>query len=87
MILVAIQAVDWAMHSAQVSSTYDFDMIHGLLVGFLVQETDEYVAITQQWFSSGEVRQTISIPKVCIQAQWRIDLEEFKRLANEQKQS
>ncbi len=64
--IIYIQAVDWAIHHEQVSAEQKFDVIHGEIVGFLVEETDTHVAIAQQWFTTEEVRQTIVVPKVCI---------------------
>jgi hypothetical protein len=64
--IVCIQAVDWAMHHGQVAHDSGFEVVRGWISGFLVEETDEHIALTQQWFNSGDVRQTISIPKVCI---------------------
>ena len=64
--IVHIRAVDWAMHYSQSESDENFDIIHGDIVGFLVSEDVEKIVLTQQWFDSGQVRQTIAVPKVCI---------------------
>jgi hypothetical protein len=64
--IVHITAVDWAMHYPQSDSEETFDIIHAEIVGFLVSEDAEKIVLTQQWFDSGQVRQTIAVPKVCI---------------------
>lgn len=69
--IIVIEAVDWAMYHDQVDGDTEFDVIKGVIAGILVKETDDYIAITQQKFTTGQVRQTISVPKVCIKSQVR----------------
>lgn len=71
--IIYIQAVDWAIHHEQVNANQQFDVIHGEIVGFLVEETDTHIAIAQQWFTTGEVRQAVVVPKVYIICRMEID--------------
>jgi hypothetical protein len=70
--IVAVEAVDWAFQAAQVDISHDFDVTHGLVVGFLVKETDDFISLTQQLFDNDDVRATMSIPKCTIKR--RVDL-------------
>lgn len=71
--VVVIEAVDWGIMAAQAPSTHEFDIVRGMVCGFLVSENDELLVLTQQWFADGGVRCTLAIPKCTIIS--RTDLE------------
>lgn len=71
--VVVLEAVDWGSTSEQTPAYYQFEIVRGMLCGFLISENDEFIVITQQWFDAGDVRNTMSIPKCTIKH--RTDLE------------
>ena len=68
MTIVYVKAVDWSMAEFQIDKKdeHEFDLIHAEIIGFLVEESEERLTVTQQQFESGSIRYTLSIPKACI---------------------
>lgn len=67
---VAISAYDWTMFGDQMrwADVAEQQCLEIYIVGFLVYEDDEVVALAQQVFNEDlpNVRFTVMIPKVCI---------------------
>lgn len=66
--VVAIKAVDWALHSEQTSRTQKYTCIHASLYGEVVSLTEESVAIAPQVFEDDQVRCTLVVPLVCVKS-------------------
>lgn len=65
---MSIKAIDWCYYSdIYYTVDNDFPLIDGEIVGMVVKETDEYIAIAHQLFEDGKkTRHVTSIPKVTI---------------------
>lgn len=65
-----VEAVDWAIFPEQIDTKSDWHVVRGLLVGFLIQDTVDYLVLAPQLFpdegGAGEVRCTIVVPRQCI---------------------
>lgn len=70
MTVCIVEAVDWALYAEQISVKTKWNVIRGLLVGFLIEETADYIVLSPQLFSNDdgddEVRCTLVVPRCCI---------------------
>jgi len=68
--VVALLAYDWTMFGEQMRLTdiEKHDCLKIFVVGFLVDEDDEFISLSQQVFNEEQpnIRFTLMIPKVCI---------------------
>ncbi len=67
---VAVSALDWTMFGDQMrmSDVAEQECLQIYIVGFLVYEDDDVLALAQQVFNEElpNVRFTVMVPKVCI---------------------
>lgn len=73
--VVVIEAVDWAMNYAQLDTSHPFNVITGLICGFVVREDRKTISIAQQYFEVEEqVRQVVTIPKknILTRTEWAL---------------
>jgi len=65
--IAVVWALDWALVSEQVNPPLPkFYPVRGTVVGFIVDETDEHIALAHQSFEDGGYRNIVTLPKVCI---------------------
>ncbi len=62
--VVVIHAVDWCYYESQAPASCGlFNPIEGVIVGILVEETEDKIVLAHQWFpEQDEVRHVTSIP-------------------------
>jgi hypothetical protein len=79
--VTALLAYDWTMFGDQMrmSDIADHQCLEIYVVGFLVDEDDEFICLSQQVFNEDipNIRFTVMIPKICIID--RKDLEFFPK--------
>lgn len=62
-----VRAVDWSHYDIQTDSTFNFEPMEGMIVGFLLKETPDYIVLAHQQFSKeNQVRFTSVITKPSI---------------------
>jgi len=68
--MVRLTAEDWYSYNCQEDCEREFEVGVVEIVGFLVKETDKYITVTMEIFTSHEndIRKTITIPKGCIKS-------------------
>lgn len=64
--VLAVTAVDWAMHAEQTARDHDYRIITGTLYGEVVAVSDDGFALAPQVFHDGDVRCTLVVPFVCV---------------------
>lgn len=64
--VLAVTAVDWAMHAEQTARDHDYRIITGTLYGEVVAVLDDGFALAPQVFHDGDVRCTLVVPFVCV---------------------
>ncbi len=73
--ITIVKAVDWAVYHEQQHVSDEYPVMTGHVVGFVVYEDDERIALAPQLFDNGTTRQTLSVPKVCIKERHDLDYE------------
>lgn len=73
--ITVIEAVDWAVYHEQQHVTDEYHVMKGHIVGFVVYEDDERIALAPQLFDNGTTRNTLSVPKVCIKNRYDLNYE------------
>jgi hypothetical protein len=65
---IMVYAVDWHQYSGQhdPKSGEPYKAIKGWVAGFLLEETNDHIAITSTSFETGDVRYVVVIPKCAI---------------------
>ena len=62
--VIAVRAKDWAYYGQQTDRTQEFSLIVGWVVGVLIQESEEALVISQNFFPlEDQVRYTSVIQK------------------------
>lgn len=66
---VVVYAVDWSRSSFQVELGHEFKPFYGYVAGFVIQETEEALAIAQEYFpEEKQIRDIVVVPKCCIKS-------------------
>lgn len=73
--VVVLEAIDWGIYTNQVSAKHEFDIVRGMVVGFLVSEDNEKIVLAPQWFYDGDTRCTLVVPKCTITNRTDLELE------------
>lgn len=69
--MLAVHAVDWALHAEQVRANHDYRIISGTLYGKVVAVLEDGFALAPQVFDDGDTRCTLVVPFVCVK---RVDV-------------
>jgi hypothetical protein len=82
--LILVHAVDWHQYNGQhdPKSGEPYRTIKGWMVGFLLEETEDHLAIVHTAFDTGDVRYVVVVPKCAVISQ-RI-LPEVKRIMEDE---
>ena len=65
--IIILYADDWNLHPEVEDVTSHFDISHGWIAGFLIEEKEDSYIIAAEYFDTeGSVRYTQAIPKKCI---------------------
>ena len=66
--LIMVYAVDWHQYSGQhdPKSGEPYHAIKGWMVGFLLEETEDHLAIVHTAFETGDVRYVVAVPKCAV---------------------
>ncbi len=74
--IIEITAVDWAMYEETYSLPDTFEPILVKVIGYLVEDTDNYVSVAFQDYNKDgrqRVRDVMSIPRPCIKTIYEYD--------------
>lgn len=66
--VLAVNAVDWAIHTEQTTRDHAYKIIHGDLYGQVIAVSDEGFTLAPQVFQDGDVRCALVIPFVCVKS-------------------
>ena len=82
--VIAVRAKDWAYYSQQADRTQEFSLMVGWVVGVLIQESEEALVISQNFFPlEDQVRYTSVIQKREVIQEVRFQVKEEDNATNE----
>ena len=71
--VVVLKARDWTKYSGDWDSDFPFTLKEAYVAGILIDENDEFLVLSQCFFSTGAIRDVLCLPKTDVI--WRKDFE------------